>query len=107
MLRLGSRRTVGLRHYATVVGGQTKAPLTGLNDSVKARAESLSNWKGTNATGGNTKNYIGGEFVESKTSEWIDVVDPVECFLALSIRAQQADIHALSVVYANASHARS
>ncbi|KAH9486602.1 putative methylmalonate-semialdehyde dehydrogenase [acylating], mitochondrial [Psilocybe cubensis] len=41
------------------------------------KAEQISaNWKGTNATGGSTKNFIGGEFVESKSSEWIDVHDP-------------------------------
>jgi len=35
------------------------------------------NWKGTSATGWPTKNFIGGEFVESKATEWIDVYDPV------------------------------
>ncbi|KAF8913007.1 methylmalonate-semialdehyde dehydrogenase [Gymnopilus junonius] len=41
------------------------------------RAEQISaNWKGTSATGASTKNFIGGEFVESKTTEWIDVHDP-------------------------------
>jgi hypothetical protein len=77
MLRLGSRSS-GLRRYATVVGGQPKAPLSGLSDAVKERAEALSEWKGTSATGQKTKNYIGGEFVESQASEWLDVVDPVE-----------------------------
>lgn len=28
-------------------------------------------------TGGTTKNFIGGQFVESKTDEWFDVHDPV------------------------------
>jgi malonate-semialdehyde dehydrogenase (acetylating)/methylmalonate-semialdehyde dehydrogenase len=78
MLRLGARRSAGFsRHYATAVGGQPKAPLSGLNDAVKARAEGLSNWKGTSATGEKTKNYIGGQFVDSGTSQWLDVVDPV------------------------------
>ncbi|CAA7258621.1 unnamed protein product [Cyclocybe aegerita] len=41
------------------------------------KAEQISaNWKGTSATGGSTKNFVGGEFVESKTTEWIDVHDP-------------------------------
>ncbi|PPQ67031.1 hypothetical protein CVT26_009928 [Gymnopilus dilepis] len=41
------------------------------------KAEQVSaNWKGTSATGGSTKNFIGGEFVESQTTEWIDVHDP-------------------------------
>ena len=43
-----------------------------------SKAEQISSqWKGTNATGGTTKNFIGGEFVESKTTEWIDTHDPV------------------------------
>lgn len=33
-------------------------------------------WKGTSATGGNTKNFINGEFVESKTDKWLEVRDP-------------------------------
>ena len=42
------------------------------------KAEQISSqWKGTSATGGTTKNFIGGEFVESKTTEWIDTHDPV------------------------------
>jgi hypothetical protein len=41
-------------------------------------AERISaNWKGTSATGSSTKNFIGGEFVESRATEWIDVHDPV------------------------------
>ncbi|KAJ6604498.1 Aldehyde/histidinol dehydrogenase, partial [Mycena vulgaris] len=28
------------------------------------------------ASGGTTKNFIGGEFVDSKTTDWIDVLDP-------------------------------
>ncbi|KIJ23593.1 hypothetical protein M422DRAFT_195746 [Sphaerobolus stellatus SS14] len=48
-----------------------------LNAVARARAEEISNnWKGTNATGGKTKNFIGGKFLESSTTEWIDVVDP-------------------------------
>lgn len=42
------------------------------------KAEQISSqWKGTSATGGTTKNFIGGEFVESKATEWIDTHDPV------------------------------
>jgi malonate-semialdehyde dehydrogenase (acetylating)/methylmalonate-semialdehyde dehydrogenase len=41
-------------------------------------AEKLSaDWKGTNMTGGKTRNFINGEFVESKTDQWLDVNDPV------------------------------
>lgn len=43
----------------------------------RSTAQQLSaDWKGTSATGGTTKNFIGGEFVESKTTEWIDLPDP-------------------------------
>lgn len=56
----------------------TSTSLNALNTSVRSKAEQLSSeWKGTSSTGGNTKNYIGGEFVESKASEWHDVLDPV------------------------------
>jgi malonate-semialdehyde dehydrogenase (acetylating) / methylmalonate-semialdehyde dehydrogenase len=42
------------------------------------KAEQISSqWKGTSATGGTTKNFIDGEFIESKTTEWIDTHDPV------------------------------
>ncbi|KAF7436691.1 hypothetical protein PC9H_003524 [Pleurotus ostreatus] len=51
--------------------------MAALNALARPKAEKLSaEWKGTSATGGNTKNFIGGEFVESQTSEWFDVVDP-------------------------------
>ncbi|KAF8078767.1 methylmalonate-semialdehyde dehydrogenase [Lyophyllum atratum] len=55
----------------------TSAPLAALSAAALPKAERISaEWKGTSATGGTTKNFIGGEFVESKTSEWVDVVDP-------------------------------
>ncbi|CCM05185.1 uncharacterized protein FIBRA_07394 [Fibroporia radiculosa] len=61
------------RSFATVI----KPPLSALGASARAKAEQLSaDWKGTSATGENTKNFLGGEFVESKTQSWIDVVDP-------------------------------
>ncbi|XP_006454650.1 hypothetical protein AGABI2DRAFT_189895, partial [Agaricus bisporus var. bisporus H97] len=33
-------------------------------------------WKGTSMTGGTTKNFIGGQFAESKTDKWLEAVDP-------------------------------
>ncbi|KAG7099016.1 hypothetical protein E1B28_000899 [Marasmius oreades] len=55
----------------------TSLPLASLSASARPHAEKLSaEWKGTSATGGTTKNFIGGEFVESKTRDWIEVVDP-------------------------------
>ena len=56
-------------------------PLSGFNAVTRQKAEQLSaEWKGTNAVGQNTKNFIGGQFVESKTTNWIDVVDQVRRF---------------------------
>ena len=75
----------------------------GLNPFARSKAEEISrSWKGTNATGGKTKysifgffhvisiskplfvsrNYIGGQFVESQTTEWLDVLDPVSRFVS-------------------------
>ncbi|KAI0094784.1 methylmalonate-semialdehyde dehydrogenase [Irpex rosettiformis] len=75
MHRVSSRlRILHPRGYATAT---TRPPLSGLSANARERAEKLSaGWKGTSATGGNTKLFIGGEFVESKTSNWIDLADP-------------------------------
>jgi malonate-semialdehyde dehydrogenase (acetylating) / methylmalonate-semialdehyde dehydrogenase len=71
-----SLRTLRARSYAATAA--SRPPLSGLSASARPRAEKLSaEWKGTSATGESTKNFIGGEFVESKTSDWIEVVDPV------------------------------
>lgn len=61
----------------------TSAPrLSGLSATAQSKAEKISQeWKGTSATGGNTKNFVGGEFVESKAEKWIDVHDPVRSTL--------------------------
>ena len=56
----------------------TFAPRSALNSNALPRAQEItSNWKGTCATGGTTKNFIAGEFVESATSKWHEVHDPV------------------------------
>ncbi|KAG8897809.1 hypothetical protein FRB99_007912 [Tulasnella sp. 403] len=56
------------RRYATHSGS--------LSPLAQAAAQKLSNWKGTSTTGGTTKNFINGEFVESKTDKWLEVHDP-------------------------------
>ena len=62
----------------------TSTTLSSLNAVARPKAQQLSaDWKGTSATGGTTKNFIGGEFVESKTTEWIDLPDPVTNLLLL------------------------
>ncbi|VDC01886.1 unnamed protein product [Peniophora sp. CBMAI 1063] len=70
---LRSRITLsGLRNgrsYASAAGS--------LSTPARIKAEQISSeWKGTSATGGNTLNYIGGAFVESRTDKYIDVLDP-------------------------------
>jgi malonate-semialdehyde dehydrogenase (acetylating) / methylmalonate-semialdehyde dehydrogenase len=68
-------RAICVRPYATV---SVQPPLRGLNSAVREKAEKLSrDWKGTSSSGENTKNFIGGEFVQSRATQWIDVVDPV------------------------------
>lgn len=68
-------RAICARSYATV---SVQPPLRGLNSAVREKAENLSRgWKGTSSSGENTKNFIGGEFVQSRATQWIDVVDPV------------------------------
>lgn len=70
-------RTLSARSFASATSASRPA-LSGLSAPARERAERLSaEWKGTSATGESTKNFIGGEFVESKASQWIDVVDPV------------------------------
>ncbi|KAI0068309.1 methylmalonate-semialdehyde dehydrogenase [Artomyces pyxidatus] len=70
--RVSPARALRTRSYSTA-----RPPLAGLHPSVRSKAEKLSSeWKGSSATGENTKNFIGGEFVESRTSQWIDVLDP-------------------------------
>ncbi|KAJ7784344.1 methylmalonate-semialdehyde dehydrogenase [Mycena metata] len=51
--------------------------MPGLSSFSQSRAEELSSeWKGTNFLGGTTKNFIDGEFRESETKKWIEVLDP-------------------------------
>lgn len=66
------------RSFASAAEVNVKSPLSGLAPVARDRAEQLSaNWKGTSASGENTKNFIGGQFVESKAEKFTDVLDPV------------------------------
>ncbi|KAK0208171.1 methylmalonate-semialdehyde dehydrogenase [Desarmillaria ectypa] len=66
-----------LRCIARARNFSSSSALSALSAAALPKAEQLSSeWKGTSATGGTTKNFIGGQFVESKSSEWIDVLDP-------------------------------
>jgi malonate-semialdehyde dehydrogenase (acetylating)/methylmalonate-semialdehyde dehydrogenase len=85
------------------VSRRTYATLSTLNTVSRTYAEKLSaDWKGTNATGANTKNYIGGEFVESRAAVWHDVVDPV-CAVSLTPTCLT---HPFIVVDTNLTHTR-
>lgn len=66
------------RAFASAAADVPHRSLGGLSAVVREKAERLSTqWKGTNASGGSTKNYIGGEFRESSTDKWVEVLDPV------------------------------
>ena len=56
----------------------TSARSSALSPLARPVAESISAaWRGTSMTGGTTKNFIGGQFLESKADTWLDVFDPV------------------------------
>lgn len=76
-----ARSLVGrTRSYATTA--TVHPPLAGLSPTARNQAERISaEFKGTSADGENTRNFIGGEFVESKAEKWIDVVDPVRVLM--------------------------
>ncbi|WVF72915.1 methylmalonate-semialdehyde dehydrogenase (acylating) [Kwoniella sp. CBS 6097] len=48
----------------------------GLSPLAVKAAQEVSKWRGTSALGESTKNYIGGEFRESKADKWLEVRDP-------------------------------
>lgn len=55
----------------------TTSAALALSNVARSKANQLSQWKGTSVIGETTKNFIGGEFVDSKSSEWTEVLDPV------------------------------
>ncbi|KAJ4499486.1 methylmalonate-semialdehyde dehydrogenase [Lentinula lateritia] len=54
----------------------TTSAALALSNVARSKANQLSQWKGTSVIGETTKNFIGGEFVDSKSSEWTEVLDP-------------------------------
>ncbi|KAE9408241.1 methylmalonate-semialdehyde dehydrogenase [Gymnopus androsaceus JB14] len=54
----------------------TSSRVLALSSAAQLKVDQLSQWKGTSVTGGTTKNFIGGEFVESRSSDWTEVYDP-------------------------------
>jgi hypothetical protein len=70
---------LAIRPAARLLGPSfsTSASRSALSPLARTSADRLSEWKGTSVSGGTTKNFIGGEFVESKATDWIDILDPV------------------------------
>ncbi|GFZ48794.1 hypothetical protein JCM24511_06543 [Saitozyma sp. JCM 24511] len=78
--RLIPLRTSLVRGYAAAAPASLQRDArasAGLSPLAQAAAEEVTaKWRGTSALGGKTKNYIGGEFVESKAEKWLEVRDP-------------------------------
>lgn len=66
-------RTAGLHCSAA-----PRSPSSSLGRLAAAKAQDVeSKWRGTSTSGGTTKNYVNGQFVDSQAHRWIDVPDPV------------------------------
>jgi malonate-semialdehyde dehydrogenase (acetylating)/methylmalonate-semialdehyde dehydrogenase len=69
-LRLSSRK-------ASLHTSCVRASPSGLGQTAQAKAQEIeSKWRGTKTLGGKTSNYVDGEFIESKTDNWMDLHDP-------------------------------
>ena len=71
------RRPIQLRAYTSAAFASTSSNSKLSPLALKAAEDVSSKWRGTTANGGNTKIYIGGEFLDSKTDKWLEVRDPV------------------------------
>jgi malonate-semialdehyde dehydrogenase (acetylating)/methylmalonate-semialdehyde dehydrogenase len=80
MLRLPRYFPRNLRYASTAAAASTSSSAKFAPLAMKAAEEVSTKWKGTTANGGKTKNYIGGEFVDSSAKKWLEVRDPV-CLL--------------------------
>jgi hypothetical protein len=80
MLRLPRYLPRNLRYASTAAATSTSSSAKFAPLAMKAAEEVSTKWKGTTANGGKTKNYIGGEFVDSSAKKWLEVRDPV-CLL--------------------------
>lgn len=70
--------TTGVGRSLLVRALSTSTPLrSSLGSLATSRAKDVeSKWRGTSTSGGTTKNYINGNFVDSNTSQWLEVKDP-------------------------------
>jgi malonate-semialdehyde dehydrogenase (acetylating) / methylmalonate-semialdehyde dehydrogenase len=56
--------TMILKRGLAAVVGSARPPLVGLSGNARTAAETITaNWQGADVSGGNTKNFIGGQFV--------------------------------------------
>ncbi|KAF9076137.1 methylmalonate-semialdehyde dehydrogenase [Rhodocollybia butyracea] len=53
-----------------------------LSNAARVKVDELSRWKGTSFEGGVTKNFIGGQFIESKASEWTEATESTQTLLS-------------------------
>ena len=75
----------------------TSARSPALSPLARPVAESISTaWKGTSMTGGTTKNFIGGQFLESKADTWLDVFDPVCPLQSLVVQHSSGHPHTVN-----------
>ncbi|EKC99141.1 methylmalonate-semialdehyde dehydrogenase [Trichosporon asahii var. asahii CBS 8904] len=69
------------RGYASSASNVKAAEISALSQIARQYADEVSSkWAGTSATGGNTKNFIGGQFTDSKAKDWLEVRDPGKTF---------------------------
>lgn len=62
---------------ASAAAASSKSPASGLGPLATPRAQDVeAKWRGTSTSGGTTKNYVEGRFVDSATKAWVDVHDP-------------------------------
>lgn len=70
--------TVRLARGYSSAASVKAAEISALSSIARQYADEVSSkWAGTSATGGNTKNFIGGQFTDSKAKDWLEVRDPV------------------------------
>lgn len=76
----GTSRAALLRNVIVARQLHTSTPraLPSLTSTAAERAKDVeSKWQGTSTSGGTTKNFVGGQWLDSKTQNWLDVHEPV------------------------------
>lgn len=84
--------TSALSRFHTTPSPRATNPPASLPDLSLRKAQSVNNkWRGTSTNGSSTKNYVGGEFLESSTDSWVDVHDPATQFVLSRVPETTAD----------------